>query len=51
MKTRHLIARLATDISPVDRNAVSRLLNRALMLGLAGSTVLLVALCGTGALP
>jgi hypothetical protein len=46
MKTRDLIARLARDISPVERDVVPRLLNRALMLGLAGSTVLLVALYG-----
>ena len=46
MKTRDLVTRLASDISPVERNAVSKLLNRVLMLGLAGSTVLLVALYG-----
>jgi hypothetical protein len=46
MKTRDLVARLARDISPVERNAVPKLLNRALILGLAGSTVLLVALYG-----
>ena len=46
MKTRDLIARLVSDMSPVERNAVPRLLNRALMLGLAGSTVLLVTLYG-----
>jgi hypothetical protein len=46
MKTRDLVTRLASDISPVERNAVPRLLNRALMLGLAGSTVLLVSLYG-----
>lgn len=46
MKTRDLVTRLASDISPVERNAVPRLLNRALMLGLASSTVLLVALYG-----
>lgn len=46
MKTRDLVARLASDGSPVERNAVPRLLNRALLQGLAGSTVLLVALYG-----
>ncbi|MFP3564900.1 DUF1109 domain-containing protein [Paraburkholderia sp. SIMBA_030] len=46
MKTRDLVARLARDISPVERSAVPKLLNRALILGLAGSTVLLVALYG-----
>ncbi|QCP52151.1 DUF1109 domain-containing protein [Trinickia violacea] len=46
MKTRDLVARLASDGSPVERNAVSRLLDRALLQGLAGSTVLLVALYG-----
>lgn len=46
MKTRDLVARLASDASPVERNAVSRVLNRALMLGLAGSAMLLVALYG-----
>jgi hypothetical protein len=46
MKTRDLVTRLASDISPIERNAVPKLLNRALMLGLVGSTVLLVALYG-----
>ena len=46
MKTRDLVARLASDVSPVERNAVARLLNRALMQGLAASAVLLVALYG-----
>jgi hypothetical protein len=46
MKTRDLVARLASDVSPVKRNAVSRVLNRALMLGLAGSAMLLVLLYG-----
>jgi hypothetical protein len=46
MKTRDLVARLASDVSPVERNAVPRLLNRALMHGLAGNTVLLVVLYG-----
>ncbi|WP_028221087.1 DUF1109 domain-containing protein [Paraburkholderia oxyphila] len=46
MKTRELIVRLAGDMSPVDRNAVPKLLNRALMTGLAGGTGLLVALYG-----
>lgn len=46
MKTRDLVARLASDVSPVDRSTVPRLLNRALMHGLAGSALLLVALYG-----
>ncbi|QBR04358.1 DUF1109 domain-containing protein [Paraburkholderia pallida] len=46
MKTRDLVARLATGVSPVERNAVPKVLNCALMHGLAGSTVLLVALYG-----
>lgn len=46
MKTRDLVARLASDVSAVERNAVSRVLNRALMRGLAGSAILLVALYG-----
>lgn len=46
MKTRDLVTRLASDISPVKRNAVPKLLNCALIFGLAGSTVLLVALYG-----
>lgn len=46
MKTRDLVARLASNGSPIERNAVPRLLDRALLQGLAGSTVLLVALYG-----
>lgn len=46
MNTRDLVARLARGVAPVERNAVPRLLNRALMRGLAGSTLLLVALYG-----
>lgn len=46
MKTRDLIARLANDASPVKRDAVARLLNRALIQGLAGDTFLLAALYG-----
>ncbi|MCP3712153.1 DUF1109 domain-containing protein [Paraburkholderia sp. CNPSo 3274] len=46
MKTRELITRLASDVAPVERNAVPRLLTRALLHGLAGSAVLLVALYG-----
>lgn len=46
MKTRDLVVRLASNGSPVERDAVPRLLDRALLQGLAGSTVLLVALYG-----
>jgi hypothetical protein len=46
MKTRDLVERLASDGSPVERNAAPRLLDRALLQGLAGSTILLVALYG-----
>ncbi|MFP6560187.1 DUF1109 domain-containing protein [Paraburkholderia sp. B3] len=46
MKTRDLITRLASEMSPVEHNAVPRLLNRALMRGLAGNAALLVALYG-----
>ncbi|MFX1765030.1 DUF1109 domain-containing protein [Paraburkholderia sp. A1RI-2L] len=46
MKTRDLVDRLASGVSPVEHNAVARLLNRALMTGLGGSAVLLAALYG-----
>ena len=46
MNTRDLADRLASGVAPIERNAVLRLLNRALMRGLAGSTLLLVALYG-----
>jgi hypothetical protein len=46
MKTRDLVARLARGASPVEPNAVTRRLNRALMHGLAGSAALLIALYG-----
>jgi hypothetical protein len=46
MKTRDLVARLASNVSPVERKVVPRLLNRALLHGFAGSTALLVALYG-----
>ena len=42
MKTRDLILRLSNGLTPVDSNAVSKKLNRALMLGLTGSMALLV---------
>lgn len=48
MRTQDLVSRLAGDLAPVERNAVPRTLNRALMLGLAGNTALLVALYGFG---
>ncbi|MEM5405087.1 DUF1109 domain-containing protein [Paraburkholderia unamae] len=46
MKTRELVTRLASDVSPIERNAVPRLLTRALLHGLAASAALLVALYG-----
>jgi hypothetical protein len=46
MKTRELVTRLASDVSPIERNAVPRRLTRALLHGLAGSAALLVALYG-----
>jgi len=42
MKTRDLILRLSNGLTPVDSNAVSKKLNRALMVGLTGSMALLV---------
>src|SRR5471032_2365169 len=46
MKTRDLILRLSNGLTPVDSNAVSKKLNRALMLGLTGSMALLVVYYG-----
>ena len=46
MKTRDLVARLTDNVSPVDRGAVQRLLNRALIQGLAGDAILLTVLYG-----
>jgi hypothetical protein len=46
MKTGDLIFRLAQDATPVEPNAVSRRLNRALVVGLAADTALLVVLYG-----
>lgn len=46
MRTRDLVAKLAGDVQPTERNAVARTLNRALMTGLAGNAILLVALYG-----
>ncbi|MBB2926368.1 DUF1109 domain-containing protein [Paraburkholderia silvatlantica] len=46
MKTRDLVSQLASEASPVEHDAVPRLLNRALIRGLAGSAALLVALYG-----
>ncbi|MFP4898092.1 DUF1109 domain-containing protein [Paraburkholderia sp. BR14261] len=48
MKTRELVTRLASDVSPIERNAGPRRLTRALLHGLAGSAALLVALYGVG---
>jgi hypothetical protein len=46
MKTSDLILRLTNKLTPVDSNAVSKRLNRALSVGLASSTALLVVLYG-----
>jgi hypothetical protein len=46
MKTGDLIFRLANDLTPIESNAVSRRLNRALIVGFAGSMALLVVLYG-----
>ena len=46
MKTRDLVAWLVNDVSPVERNAVTKRLSRALMLGLVSNTALLTALYG-----
>jgi len=46
MKTGDLIFRLASDLTPVESNAVSKRLNRALIVGLTGSMALLVVLYG-----
>ncbi|WP_427183384.1 DUF1109 domain-containing protein [Bordetella bronchialis] len=43
MRTQDLVTRLAGDLRFVERNAVARRLNRALMTGLAGNALLLVA--------
>jgi hypothetical protein len=48
MRTQDLVARLAGDIAPVERNAVSSKLSWALSAGLVGNTLLLVALYGFG---
>lgn len=48
MQTQDLISRLATDLAPVSPNAVSRALNRALVLGLAGNTAVLAGVYGIG---
>ena len=46
MKTGDLIFRLTNDLAPVEPNAVSKRLNRALMVGITASTALLVVLYG-----
>src|ERR1700761_7124544 len=46
MKTGDLIFRLAQDLRPVEPNAVTKRLNRALIVGLAADTALLVVLYG-----
>ncbi|MFC4276672.1 DUF1109 domain-containing protein [Achromobacter aloeverae] len=46
MRTQDLVSRLAGRAGPIERNAVARRLNRALMAGLAGNAVLLVTLYG-----
>lgn len=46
MDTRDLVAQLAGNPSRAERNAVTRRLNRALVLGFVGSAILLVLLYG-----
>ncbi|WP_322014631.1 DUF1109 domain-containing protein [Paraburkholderia sp. J12] len=46
MKTQDLVALLARNAQPIARDAIPRLLARALLLGLTGNTILLVALYG-----
>jgi hypothetical protein len=46
MKTGDLILQLVKDLTPIESNAVSRRLNRALIVGLTASMTLLVALYG-----
>jgi hypothetical protein len=46
METRDLIGRLANDPPPVEQDAVPKRLKRALLIGLASSTALLVAFYG-----
>ncbi|CAM2157763.1 DUF1109 domain-containing protein [Pararobbsia alpina] len=46
MKTRDLVNRLASDVSPVERSVVADALGTALIHGLAGSATLLVVLYG-----
>jgi hypothetical protein len=48
MRTQDLVSRLAGDLSPVERDAVPKRLNRALTTGLAGNAALLAALYGFG---
>ncbi len=46
MKTGELIFRLANELIPIESNAVSKRLNRALIVGLTASMALLVVLYG-----
>jgi hypothetical protein len=46
MRTSELILRLANGLTPIESNPVSKRLNRALSVGLASSTALLVVLYG-----
>ena len=46
MRTHDLVSRLARDLAPVQGDAIGKRLNRALLLGLAGGTLLLVVVFG-----
>lgn len=48
MRTQDLVARLASDLSPVERDAVPKRLDRALTVGLAGDAILLAVFYGLG---
>jgi hypothetical protein len=46
MRTSELVIRLANNLTPIDSNFASKTLNRALSIGMAASTALLVVLYG-----
>lgn len=46
MKTRHLVTQLSNNLVPIEPNAVAKRIGRALLHGLAASTLLLVVLYG-----
>lgn len=46
MRTHDLVSRLAHELAPIERDAISKRLNKALLLGMAGGTMLLVVVFG-----